>query len=627
MTSVSELLDRAVDRAAAGAIDEALAAYSEVLARSPRLPEVHYNVAALRLRKGDVAGAEASLREALELRPDWPQALLALGHVAFTRNRFEDAERAFERAAALEPQSAEAVFNQALALDRLGAWGEALPLFRRARELAPEDQEIWRTLRALLLRLRREEEAYEDFLAFEPRARASAALAVAGLVSSRIAPGARCEEKYLPLALDWPYGPGESGYAGAAAAHAEYFDVSRAGLKRLHQTYDRLRQYERTGVADLASPRPATGRALRIGYLSADFRHHVMGRLMLEVLRRHDRARFSVSAYSLGRRETEDAVTAEFRGCCRDFVRLDELSNFDAARRIAADELDLLIDLMSHSGASRPGILLYKPAPVIVTHLGSHGPIGLRQVDFKLSDRHSDLPDAGDYQIEKPLALDCCLLPVRRVAPATGTMTRAQVRLAPDAVTFGAFADLRKLSPRGLSLWRAILDRVPRGALVFSIEPNAEPLYLRRLESFGISAARVRFIPWTRDDAADRARYRLIDVVLDTLPYTGGDSTAAALDMGVPVVTRVGERAAERIGWSLLAHLGVTDTAAHSDAQYVEIACRLADDALWRSEIAAAIAARLPRSGLADFECYTRALEAAYERAVAARSPGDALRG
>ena len=65
--------------------------------------------------------------------------------------------------------------------------------------------------------------------------------------------------------------------------------------------------------------------------------------------------------------------------------------------------------------------------------------------------------------------------------------------------------------------------------------------------------------------------------MLDTLPYTGGDTTAAALDMGVPVVTRVGERAAERMTWSLLAHLGVTDTAAATDADYVAIACRLAE--------------------------------------------------
>jgi protein O-GlcNAc transferase len=72
--------------------------------------------------------------------------------------------------------------------------------------------------------------------------------------------------------------------------------------------------------------------------------------------------------------------------------------------------------------------------------------------------------------------------------------------------------------------------------------------------------------------------------------------------------------------YSLLAHLGVTDTVARSDDEYVAIACRLAQDAVWRAELAAAIAVKLPQSGLADLDRYTRSLEAAYERAVALKA-------
>jgi predicted O-linked N-acetylglucosamine transferase (SPINDLY family) len=342
---------------------------------------------------------------------------------------------------------------------------------------------------------------------------------------------------------------------------------------------------------------------------------------MLGVFARHDRTRFAVHAYSLAKRELEDRVTGEFRAHCEGFTRLDDLDNYSAAQRIAADGLDLLIDLMCHSGSSRPGILLYKPAPVIVTHLGSHGPVGLQQVDFKLSDRHVDLPDAAEYQIEAPLPLERCVLPVRRVAPAAHGPSREELGIGRAAVVFGVFVSLRKLSPRCLGLWRAILERVPGSVLAFSPQREAErALYLRRLASFGIAAERVAFIPFTLDEPVDRARYRLIDVVLDTLPYTGGDTTAVALDMGVPVVTRVGERAAERMTYSLLAHLGVTDTVARADEEYVAIACRLASDAAWRAGIAAAIAARLPASGLADLDLYTRALESAYLRALDLRA-------
>jgi predicted O-linked N-acetylglucosamine transferase (SPINDLY family) len=619
MTNVRELLDEAATRAAAGAIDDALAAYTAALAHSPQLAEAHYNVATLRLKKGDLAGAEASLHDAARLQPFWPQTFLAFGHLYFRQGRFEDAERAFEHAAALAPESVEALFNRAKALDRLRGWAEALPLLRRARTLAPENEAIWAALRSHLLLFQRHEEAFEDFRAFEPHAEVSARIIAAGLISARIAAGTEYEDKYLPLALDWPYRSGETGHVGVALAQAQYFDVPRAALKRLYDTYNRLRQEERRGVADLAARPERKAGPLRIGYLSADFRDHVMGRLMRDVLSRHDRSRFALHAYSLAVRETEDAVTDAFRACCERFVRLDELDNRAAAQAIAQDRLDVLVDLMGHSGSSRPGILLYKPAPVIVTHLGSHGAVGLQQVDFKLGDKHVDLPDAAQYQIEAPLSLEGCVLPLRRVAPAPApSVTREQLGVGRDAFVFGTFVSLLKLSPRCLALWRTILARVPGSILAFSPRREANhALFLRRLASFGIGPSRVAFIPWTMDDATDRARYRLIDAVLDTLPYSGGDTTAAALDMGVPVVTRVGERAAERMSWSLLAHLGVTETAARTDGEYVAIACRLAQDAAWRASIASAIATRLPRSGLADLDRYTRSLEAAYERAVA----------
>jgi protein O-GlcNAc transferase len=621
MTNIRALLDEAASRAAAGKIDAALAAYAAALARTPQLPEVHYNVAVLQLAKGNLAAAEASLHDAARLKPDWPQAYLGLGHLYLREKKFEAAEAAFGHAARLAPTSVEALFSQAKALDGLRAWGEALPVLRRARALAPADEEIWSALRHHLLLFHLLEEAFDDFRAFEAHAQLSVQVVCAGLLSARIAPGTDYEDKYLPLALDWPYRSGEAGFAGIALAQAEYFDVSRPTLKRLHDTYNRLRQEERAGMADLAASvirLPGTPGRARIGYLSADFRNHVMGRLMLDVLRRHDRTKFSVHVYSVATRELEDAVTEQFRTCCERFVRLDDLDNHGAAQAVAADRLDLLVDLMGHSRSSRPGILLYKPAPVIISHLGSHGAVGLEQVDFKLCDRYVNVPDAAAYQIEAPLQLDGCVLPLRRVVPGVAAMTRAEFGIGSDAIVFGAFVSLLKLSPRCLSLWRTILERVPSGVLVFSPRRDGDRgLYLRRLASFGIGHERVAFVPWTMAEATDRARYRLIDIVLDTLPYTGGDTTAAALDMGVPVVTRVGERVAERMTWSLLAHLGVTDTAAQTDAEYVAIACQLADDVGWRAVVRNAIEARLPNSGLADPDRYTRALEATYERALA----------
>jgi predicted O-linked N-acetylglucosamine transferase (SPINDLY family) len=366
--------------------------------------------------------------------------------------------------------------------------------------------------------------------------------------------------------------------------------------------------------------RPVTD-AIRIGYLSADFRTHVMGRLLRDVIAAHDRAHFSVHLYSLTPRANEDSLSAEFRALAQSFTALAELDDLAAARSIAADGVDILVDLMGHSAGSRPGILLWKPAPVIATHLGYHGCIGLEQVDYKITDTFADLPDAAAHQIESPLVLDTCVLPVRRVAPGATAVTRSELGVAPYAFVFGTFASLLKLAPRCLLLWRQILERVPEAVLAFSpLNADEKPIYLRRVSGFGIPTTRVAFIPTPRGEAVGRARYRLVDAVLDTLPYTGGDTTAVALDMGLPVVTRVGERHAERMSYSLLAHLGVTDTVAHSDEDYVAIACRLARDAPWRRDIASAISDRMATAAIADPVRYARSLETGYRRALAAQA-------
>jgi len=616
-----ELLARAAAEADAGRIDDAIASYRSVLDVWPTLAGAHHNCGALLFARGDFDAAVRSFDQAAKHRPNWPAPLLATGHVHFHAGHYADAQQAFERALALDANSVEALGNLGLTLQRRSQWGAALPHLQRARALAPTDARAWFAMRTSLLLLGRVEEAIDDFLRFEPGAPLSAELVTTGLMFSRFVGDPSYEEKYLPLALEWPYRPDQADLAAVTVARAQYCDLPRAALLELYHKYDRLQQQNRSRFEPMPlTRRPADGR-MRVGYLSADFRAHVMGRLMREVLAAHDPGRVSLYLYSLAPEANEDALTGEFRALCARFVNLDQRNDHSAAGAIAEDALDVLVDLMGHSSFSRPGILLWKPAPVLITHLGYHGCVGLSQVDFKLTDAVADLPDAASFQIEAPLALECCVLPVRQVCPADTAATRRELGVTDSAIVFGAFVSLLKLSPRCLALWRDILLRVPHALLAFSPgKVSEQSLYRRRMAGFGIDPGRVIFVPRGADDAADRARYRLVDAVFDTMPYSGGDTSAAALDMGVPVVTCAGERHAERMCLSLLSHLGVTDTVARSDAEYVEIACRLANDAAWRAEVSAKIVDRFARSGITDMRRYAACLEDAYARAMAVNS-------
>jgi predicted O-linked N-acetylglucosamine transferase (SPINDLY family) len=212
------------------------------------------------------------------------------------------------------------------------------------------------------------------------------------------------------------------------------------------------------------------------------------------------------------------------------------------------------------------------------------------------------------------------VIPIRPVG-GTAARTDSLSRPAGATVVFASFASLAKLSPRCLITWRRILDTVAGAVLIFSPLVEWErKFYLRRAASFGIQESRVRFVPAVQSESIDRARYRIVDIALDAFPYTGGDSAAAALAEGVPLVTLCGRRHAERVATSILRHLDIADTIARSEDEYVSIAVALAQDSVRRRALVERIRTALPPDVGSAMEAYTRNFEDALESAVRLRN-------
>ena len=621
-TELASLLTEATARAAAGDRGAARAAYRDALRLAPERADLWHNLGALCAADGERDEALAAFAQAARQRGAWAEPWHARGHVLFAAGDLEGALAAFGEAVARDPAHVAAQVNLALTLERLRRYRAAVPPLMRARQLAPGDENIWWRLRGVLLLLRRNEDALADFQRFAPHAPASARVVAAALASARAAADPAGEARALADACAYPFAVGESALLAEVLALVQYFDIEPAPLRDLYRAYDALVRAELAAahedvplVAPVPRRRDAHDRRIRVGYLSADFRAHVMGERLAPIVRAHDRDQFDVRLYSLAPEQNEDALTEAFRAASEGFVRLAGLDDAQAARTIAGDELDLIVDLMSHSAFARPGIVARKPARVVATHLGQHGCLGLAAVDYKITDAIADPPGNAAYQIEAPLPLSVCTLPLSPYRAPAPRWTRAELGIADDAVVFEAFVGVQKLSPRCLALWLEVLREAPRSILLFSPQREDDRAALdRRLTAFGLPAARIRFVPYARD--ALHARHALADAALDTLPYTGGDTTASALAAGVPVVTRAGVRHAERMSASILRHAGLRELVAASDEAYVALAVRLASDAVFREAQRAAVRAAFAPSPLTSAAVYTRALETAYLRAL-----------
>lgn len=611
----AQAADAAAQLFAAGRLAEAAQAYQQLLLQNPTLAELHFNYACVLRAKNDVPGALAAFDRAAKLKPGWVAPWIQQGILLFVLGQLEGAQVVFERAVAQEPKNLAGRFNLARTLIANRRWRLAIPHLQEARQLAPDNEEIWMTLRDTLRLTGQHEEALSDFLAFEKTGRPSVWTTIANLASCRSLGDAAREVKAVADVLSWPFQPQDGAIVAEALMLLHYFDVSREALFGLYQTYDRLQIRPQMALAR-AQRKP--GKRWRIGYVSADFRRHVMGPLIAQILLEHDRDAFEIYCYSLAPAANEDDLTSIFRDLSTRFLRLEDLSDQAAAQAMAEDDLDVLVDLMAHTSFARPGIYLHRPARLMVTHLGYHGALGLREIDFKISDAHVDLPENESYLIEKLLPMSACVLPFRHIDPAeTAPATRAALGIAENAVVFGTFVSPLKMSPRCLGVWRRILDALPEARLAFSpyAQGDRAPL-LRQTQAYGIAPERIVFIPPGEDQRAARVRYRLVDIVLDTFPYSGGDTTTAALDMHVPVVALTGLRQGERMSLSILTHLGITETIAQTEDDYVAIALRLAREPERRAQLARKIAEQLAASGLADTKGYTRALEEAYREAL-----------
>ena len=406
----------ALDHQKAGRYAEAAQAYTALLSRIPQLWPACYNLGLVYQHLNRLPEAAEMYSRAVRLNPQLAEGFNNLGNVFKLLKNEKAAIEAYQRALALNAKLPEASYNIGTMLQARGDLEASIAPLRLAVAAPPPQEKAWDALYRGLLGLGRQEEAIQALLDWE-RAfdEPSPERVVAGLALCRPMGDHECEARYLQLALTWPFAEFTPESFATVLGMLQYFDVTRADLLRCYRRYDAAIS-ARHPIVIAPLPRRAADSRLRIGYVSADFRRHVMGRMMLEVISHHDRSLFSILLISTCPPIQHDAITTAFRAQADGFADISELDDFAAARSIAEADIDVLVDLAGHTMAARPAIYAHRPARTIVTHLGYHGSLGLSSVDFKLTDRIADRDDAGTYQLEPPYILESCVFPMVRVA-------------------------------------------------------------------------------------------------------------------------------------------------------------------------------------------------------------------
>ncbi|MBI1942452.1 MAG: tetratricopeptide repeat protein [Betaproteobacteria bacterium] len=563
--------------------------YRRVLESDPAHTDALYFLGRMAVRDRRQQEAIALFQQAVDLRPGEALYQLELGAALLDARRFEEAIEVYRVCLGLQPDCTRLRNNYAVALIELNRRPEALPELERLQALLPNVPEVHFNLAGIYREFGRTDEAiatYRRALALVPDHAPT----------------------HSNLLLELNYSCNED----AAAIFAEH---QRFGARF-------ARRYE------APAPDPAWPRRLRLGYLSPDFREHVVMRFMEPILARHDRGRFEVTCYHTNPRR--DAVTGRLRALAEHWVDADDLSERELAERIRADRIDILVDLAGHTAGNSMPVLAMKPASLQATYLGYPNTTGLGAVDYRITDAWADPPGEADrYTAERLVRLPrsyFCYRP-EPDSPAVASLPA----LSKGTVTFGCFNNFAKLSAPFLDAAARTLAQVPGSRLILkgrplSVESVADSVR-GRFRHAGIDPARVELRGWEAGVKDHLAIYNSVDIALDSFPYNGATTTCEALWMGVPVVSLAGDRHAARMGASLLHAMGLEQYLTHEVDAYIATSVRLAGNIEHLAELRRGLRERMRSSPLLDEQGFARVLERCYLELWETRKRSEAVPG
>lgn len=589
--------------------EAAIESYRRAVSLDPGFSHAWNNLGTSLQRIGKVREALECLKRAIELAPDSPAAHNNLGTALQSLSRFAEASDCFQRAIALDPNNAEAHNNLGNALRKLGRPEEALASYRKALSLRDDSPDIYSNLGNILKEFGRLDHAlacYERALSLAPQsAHVHNNLANTFKEAGQLDEAIACYRKAMTVRPDLVVA--HSGLAYTMHFHPS-FDA--ASILKEHKAWNvaHARQYaveRRTFEIDRSPDRP-----LRIGYISPDFRDHVVGRLLLPLLENHHRSSFEVFCYADV--TTPDSMTDRLQKCASHWQVTFGDSDEQLAQRIRNDRIDILVDLTMHMAGNRLLAFARRPAPVQVTYLAYCSTTGLETMDWRLTDPFLDPPGTDGFYTERSYRLPrtywCYQAPPE--AP--------EIALLPAEmsghITFGSLNNFCKVSRPAMETWAKILLALPTSRLILHAH---EGVHRRRTKDFfaslGVSPDRIEFVGFEPMERYLK-QYHRIDIALDSFPYAGGTTTFDALWMGTPVVTLNGQTAVGRGGVSILSNLGLAEFVAADQEKYIEIALQLASDPDALKALRRSLRQRMCQSPLMDAGQFARDIETAYKK-------------
>ena len=626
--------------------DKAEMHFRQALSLAPGWASAQSNLGKILLDLGRPDEAESLLRSALKAEPGQANTRNRLGTLLRSRGRYSEAEMQFRDAIRLEPNFADAYNNLGAVLNEQGRAGEAEAAFHSAIVHDPAHAIAWCNLGLILSDKglhEQSEQCFRKAIEVDPGyfyARLTLVMNNLLEIYGDEDEIARSRAGYQRALQElWRVLPSDHQQVAAAAETVGWvtpFFLAYQGKndRDLQAAYGNfVCSVMAKRYPELASPPPMpaleAGKPLRVGVVSGFFFDHSVWKTLIRGwIENLDRARFELHGYHT--RPIRDAETDRARRACSEFV--EDLPFEALACKIRNDCLHAVIFPEIGMDPATTKLATLRLAPLQCNSWGHPITSGMPTIDYYLSSELMEPERADHFYTEELIRLPNLSVHYTPPTYPARAMTRRDVGLRSEAIVFLCAQSLFKYLPQYDFVFPRIARHLDDSQFIFFSSQHSRELtekfqkrVARAFEREGVDVARHLVMLPRVDNATFQGIARLGDIYLDSIEWSGCNTTLETMACAMPTITYKGSAMRGRHTYAFLKMMGLDELIAATIPSYIDLAIRLARDQRWRSQLRTQISARLPRI-CRDMAC-VRALEDFLWRSVARnqRKPQRAL--
>ena len=341
---------------------------------------------------------------------------------------------------------------------------------------------------------------------------------------------------------------------------------------------------------------------LKVGFVSGDLGNHSVGYFLFDLIKILQTKNIETYAYSnkdLGNDYKSLQLKMDFN-YWRDIFDKKDLETINLIRN---DGIHILIDLSGHTDRNRLSIFPSRPAPIQLTWLGCNISTGIPEIDYIISDKHSYKDEQKEFFVEKfwdmPQVLQCFS------KDNSNLILQETPAIKNQFITFGSFNNSAKLNDKVIQIWSKILKNVKNSKIFLKNylveDKEIKQILIKKFNHNNIKENRLIIKKQTKSRKESLEMYNEIDIALDTFPYNGVTTSHEAILMGVPVLTKKGDRPHSKMGESLNSNINMTEWIAKDAKDYIDKATKFSKNISKLSKIRKELIRKAPLTS--SFDC------------------------